>query len=919
MKKLIALILAVLMLVSLCACGAGGGETAAEKTESGLYPAINAAIAVEVQNLLPTNGNGNPKIAFYWNVYESLFDFNENLELVPDLAKSLEIVDDTHWRVTLFEEIYDSEGNHITADDVVFSVNWLIEAGEQLNYDLFESVEAVDEYTVEYTWKSAPRSTSEVEFPLVRTFIFSEAAFDEVKFATAPVTTANYVVKEFTTGSKLVLKANPDYWADKTGEDTSMRLALHHATVDEVTYTIIQESETAKISMQTGIIDYCDYIRALSLGEFEGDDKYVVATQCSSDYAFMGFNMDPSCVLADDLNLRLAIAYALDSEAIATAMAGSFTAMKTYGTPYFGDFDPEWENEENYCNTTDIEKAKEYLADSDYAANGSPELVLICKSIEAEQNAVETIQNQLLEAGINVKLKPVDPTTYQTDTGDCANWDLIFFGNMGGKDLVSSWKLMCSDVHSARTDGENNASLSFNNDPKLFELYAAASDDATHDSEHMKAVIDYMFENAYIYPMAYELSARVYLASKIDSLYLREGNVTLCASTYAGQEPNVDSDYVGYTLGGGDASALAGTYTYSEAATFGNKDNDFTLILNEDSSYRLECNNSVGENIWTEGEATLDAAGNVCLSASPVQGDMDKLLNSGWADESNPAPVFTVNPDDGTMIPVGLDAASDEPSGEASGEASGEPMILSMLESNGFERFDFWEVNEEMGRTFKWHVMKSDGMVIVIQENELAGTDDGLLVYHYPTATEEAGLLHLSDLEEGDAELPRLGGYWNDDGTMDWQIFGMGLIYPANMEGADAYMEAVNNGEIPAKEQPVILEMLSGMGFDCFDWLEEAPVGQIPWHVLILNGDPTPEGLEAGECVIVVENSFVGTSDGLLVYHCTFIKDGPTINVSAPEESEDEMIRLGSMWNSDGSSVWTIAGAGAVTPQDAAN
>ncbi|MGN0999371.1 MAG: ABC transporter substrate-binding protein [Faecousia sp.] len=891
MKKLVAMVLALAMVLSLAACGNKAEESTA-LTEDGLYPSITSAVSLTVDDLMPTNGNSNPKYGFYLNIYESLFDYNVNQEMVPDLGKSLEYVDDTHWRVTLFSDIYDTEGNHITASDVVFSVNWLIGAGEALNYDLFESVEALDEYTVEFTWKAKPTALSDVEFPLVRTFIFSEQAFDETKFATSPVTTGNYKVKEFVTGSKLVLEANPDYWAAKSSEDTSMRLALHNARVREISYEIISEAATAQISLKTGTINYCDYIRASSLSEFENDDKYVVTTNCSSNYSFMAFNMDPSNLLSNDLNLRLAIAYALDSDKIAEAIPGNFTAMKTYGTPYFSDFDPEWENDSNYSNTSDTEKAKEYLAASGYAAAGSPTLTIMCKSSEEDRNAVQMMMVQLQNIGINAKMAAVDSTTFQTDTGVYSNFDMVFFSSMGGNTLASSWKLVCSNVGSARSDGEKNGTLAFCNDEELFRLYAVATADATHNSENMKAVIDYVYENAIVYPVCYSITARVYSAGVISDLYLREGNVTLAASTYAGQEPNVDPAYTGYVLPVAETKAdptLAGTYTYSEAGSFGDKDNDFTLILNADGTYRLECNNCVGENIYTEGTWIVDEAGYVVCSASPVYGDMDKFLNSGWADSDNPAPSFNVHPD-GTMTPV-MDLSGTYTYSEPGDFGDKDNDFTLILNADGTYRLECNNcVGENIYTEGTWSI-DGDGNV-ACSASPVYGDMDKFLTSGWADTDNPAPVFSVSD-----------------DGTM----------VPAGVE-ASAEKSDEEPGQAPAEEagaEPAILSALTGGGFDRFDWTEESSFGTFPWHLMIKNGDNAADGTEQGEAILVVENPNLNTQDGLLVYHCTFTKSGPTLTLSEPDESDEEMKRLGDMWNSDGTSVWTISGAGAVAPEKA--
>ncbi len=1051
MKKLLAIILALAMVLSLAACGGNGGSGERTLTEDGKLSSLTTAVSSEIQNLLPSNGNGNPKAQFYWNIYESLFTYNKNLEFAPCLAKSWEAVDGTHWNIFLYEKIYDSAGNHITAEDVVFSFNWLINAGESLNFDIFKGITAVDEYTVQIEWTQTPTSAADIEFPLTRTYIFDSEAFNEQTFATAPVATGNYVVKSFVTGSELVLEANPNYWADKTDEDVSGRLALHNATVQTLTYRIIQGSDTAEIELEMGNIDYCDYIKYLSLEKFQNNDQYVVSVEVASDYAFMGYNMDPSSPLAEDLNLRLAIAYALDSDAIAAAMPGSYSGMKTYGTPYFSDYDPAWENEENYLTVHDVEKAKEYLAASNYAANGSPTLEVICKSAEADKNAVQMILGQLSAVGINVTMKSVDQATFQTDTSDPTNWDLLFFNPMGGKDLVSSWKLALADLGNKRTDGDTG-SLIFHNDEELFALYDVATADKTHTTENMKKVIDHVFKNAYVYPVAYSVSARIYRADVIKELYYREGYATLGASTYVGQNANKDPNKAGLTISGADLSAVAGEYTFTEVVGEGSGKCEYKINLKADGTYRIDQHNMYGEDVWIEGEYKY-IGGKIVCDAPPagVQGPMDRLLNSGWAEVDNPASTWIKN-EDGTIVPEGYKPPEDNGDQGGEEEDTRPGIVKHFVDNEGYEMFNFYDKgdkgyttwyllikqeteegdtktgnyvlvyaakvgdkNELVYRgtysqvkgdittgapnadsdeqrlgsvwnddgTINWtiftkgqvahakmegledykngvkdgsippkaeedtrpgivkHFVDNEGYemfnfydkgdkgyvtwyVLIKQETEEGDTKTGSYVLVYATKVGDKNELvyrgTYSQVKGGitcnapnaDSDSERLGSVWNDDGTINWTIFTKGQVAHAKMEGLEDYKNGVKDGSIPGAPEHPILGALAGMGFDRFDWTEESPYGTFPWYVFIKNDGETAEGLEKGECVIVSENP--NMPDGVLVYHCTFTKDKGTIMVSAPEEPDSEVKRLGGFWNEDGTSTWNIKGKGVIEP-----
>lgn len=540
--------LSVLLTASLLtACTATTGTASSEKEETvvgnvseseskgkeesginadGRYDKVIVAVNADPADLLPCKPNGNGKPKFFWSIYEALFDYDDDNNLVPSLASVYTEVSDTVWNIKLFEEIYDSEGNHITADDVVYSVNWLIETGNNIKYDVLDHVEAVDEYTVAYHWKEKP-SAAQLEFILVRTFIFSQKAFEEHNFATEPVATGPFVVSGFVSGSELVLEANDDYWAEKTSEDVSARLGLHKATVQTIEFKVISESSQAVVALEMNTVDFCDYVTFSMLAEFEEggpySDQYNVDINLSGDYYYMMPNM-ASSVTGDDLNLRLAMYYALDNDAIATAMGSSYAPLKSLGTAYFQDYNPEWEKEETYVNTYDLDLAKEYLEKSDY--NGE-EIIIVGLVNEECKNAMTMMQSLLAQAGIKATIQTYEESLMNPIIAEKTGWDFVVT-RLGGSTLVASWNtLFNNDVHDGMT-------TNWLDDPKLQELYQTSLADETHDDEHVKACMDYAFSIGDVYPISGMASSIVY-SKKMEEIYYREGYVTVGSSKYQGQ------------------------------------------------------------------------------------------------------------------------------------------------------------------------------------------------------------------------------------------------------------------------------------------------------------------------------------------------------------------------------------------------
>lgn len=161
MKTKLSLLVALLVIASmvLSACGSPAAPTeapaapaattapAAPAAGCGLYPKVTVAIPSDPGDLKPFGVNMGSKPVIYHEIYEYLFDMKDN-NYAPVLAKDFTKVDDLHYDVHLNENIYDSAGNHITASDVVFSTQKLIEAGQNFKWYMVGDVKAKDDYTV---------------------------------------------------------------------------------------------------------------------------------------------------------------------------------------------------------------------------------------------------------------------------------------------------------------------------------------------------------------------------------------------------------------------------------------------------------------------------------------------------------------------------------------------------------------------------------------------------------------------------------------------------------------------------------------------------------------------------------------------------------------------------------------------------
>lgn len=461
-------------------------KTTADSQER--YDKVAIGMISDPKDLGPTSMNGdNSKLFIYYNFYETLFDFRNN-EYIPILAKGYTEMDDLHWDVEIYDYIYDTQGNHITADDVVFSLNLLVESGNAFKFNSFESAEKIDDYTVRFTWTSPINSLGALEWPWCRTCIISQKAYEEGNFTDAPVATGPYQVKEFVSGSYCLLEANDNYW-----QKDELRDPEHLANVQTIEYDVIAETSQHVIALSTGQIQYSEYIPAENLADFSDGGQYadgydVYVTQGSGLYMLMCNNYEGK--LTEDVNLRKAIYYALDNEAIAAA-TGNTVAAKALGSRFFSDYYASWEeNPENYMASCDLEKAKEYLAKSNY--NGET-LKLLAPSDETIKTMMTMMQALLLQAGINVEIVAEEAALAQTDMLDASKWDLLI-AQIGGGSQVGEWNRPMNN-----TEFGTEYNMAFIADDTLQEKLLSVNSIEGHTEENQTDMVNYILENGYYY------------------------------------------------------------------------------------------------------------------------------------------------------------------------------------------------------------------------------------------------------------------------------------------------------------------------------------------------------------------------------------------------------------------------------------
>lgn len=337
-------------------------------------------------------------------VVESLLYINPDGSVSPMLAKSWECVDDKTYVYEIRDDVTFSDGTPMTVDDVIFSMERNMGDGSDSYVAwMFDSVDSIEktgdwEITVHLKnpdafWQYVPATTGGA--------VISEAYYNEHKdnFGTASggiLATGAYKFDHWTNGSEIVLTENENYWDDSAPVDFK--------TID---YTIISEDTTRIAALKTGQIDFSVNVSVDMIGQLSDAENLTLDSVHAYRIDHLAFNTEKAPF--NDVNVRKAIAYAIDAENLVNNIYGE------YGQPgsglLFGDAlytigsADDWQK---FADTLDnysynIEKAKECLAASAYPDGFDCRLAV--SNISYYQSMAVYIQAALAEIGINVSVE----------------------------------------------------------------------------------------------------------------------------------------------------------------------------------------------------------------------------------------------------------------------------------------------------------------------------------------------------------------------------------------------------------------------------------------------------------------------------------------------------------------------------------
>ncbi|OCG74231.1 ABC transporter substrate-binding protein [Microbacterium sediminis] len=369
------------------------------------------------------------------NVYEGLVTRTQDNEIVPALASEYEIsADGLTYTFTLHEGVTFHGGGELTASDVVWSLNAVVEDAAYVGHDDLAgvaSVEAPDDRTVVITL-SEPNQNLLFTLTGPAGLVFDEG--DETDLKTSANGTGPFTLESWAQGDSITFQRNEGYWGEPAGVGT-------------VTFRYIPDFQAGISAALDGSLDVLTPVQADLASQLDGVNGFELQRGRTTDKYVLAFNN--AVAPLDDPRVREALRLAIDHDGLVEVIGAGETQ---YGP--IPSLDPGYEDLSEVA-PFDPERARELLAE---AGQENLQLQLTVPSFYG--TAVSTfLVSAFNDIGVDLTVEPVEFSTWLNDVYTNGDYELSMVNHVEPRDF-GAWA---------------NPDYYFHYDnPEVQELYAAA-------------------------------------------------------------------------------------------------------------------------------------------------------------------------------------------------------------------------------------------------------------------------------------------------------------------------------------------------------------------------------------------------------------------------------------------------------------
>ncbi|MFM9973615.1 MAG: ABC transporter substrate-binding protein [Beijerinckiaceae bacterium] len=421
---------------------------------------LRIGLAEDPDALDPTTARTYVGRIVFSSICDKLFDIDEKLNVVPQLALSHETAaDGKAVTIKLRPGVKFHDGEALDAEAAKYSLDrhmTMQGSFRRPELSVVDKVVVVDPLTIRLDLK-APFAPLIAQLTDRSGMMVSPKAAKEAgdKFGLKPVCAGPYKFVERVQQDRIVVEKFADYW-DKA-----------NVNIDRITYLPVVDSTVRLANLKSGQLDLIERALATDIKEIRANNRLKLATSPELGYQGMTINVgkgEASKVFADK-RIRQALAAAIDRKAINDVV---FNGENTPGNQWVSPSHPYYQAKFP-VPARDVAKARKLIADAG-VKTPIPLDFMVPNNPETRQVA-EVIQAMAAEAGFEMKIRVTEFAT-----------SLVEAENGRYQAFMLAW--------SGRTDPDGNIfSFAKTGQPNNYGGYSDAEVDAWLDEARTKGTV----------------------------------------------------------------------------------------------------------------------------------------------------------------------------------------------------------------------------------------------------------------------------------------------------------------------------------------------------------------------------------------------------------------------------------------------
>ncbi len=354
---------------------------------------ITVAVTNEIDSLDPymAVAAGTKEIMF--NIYEGLVKFTEQGDIIPAVAKSYDISSDIkEYRFYIRDNIKFHNGELVTSDDIIYSLNKAIEKKNSFAFENIDKIEDNEDNSITIFLKEADNDL----LPYLTASFVSIIPNNYENSKELPIGTGPFMFSSYKIQQELVMEKFQEYWD------------VDNVYLDKVTFKLFADENSGYIELLSGSIDLFPSIGIEHYNELK--NNFNITLSYKNIVQVLAFNNASEPF--DDIRVRQAINHAINKDEIISFQSDGYATK--IGTAVLPGFTKYYNESLVDYYDLDVEKAKALLSEAGYP-NGFEFSIKVPSNYKFHVNTAEIIAAQLEQIGVVAKIELVEWGTWLED------------------------------------------------------------------------------------------------------------------------------------------------------------------------------------------------------------------------------------------------------------------------------------------------------------------------------------------------------------------------------------------------------------------------------------------------------------------------------------------------------------------------